>query len=115
MQHTTRCAVSAPPAHAATMSDVAITPTDLCIKCPPSAQPNCRPECPIPVSLPKYGQNKSYDYEVRVSRQRQWSEDMTARFAAGTFTRIQQVLKESESKTDFVRGVERELKRRERK
>lgn len=44
-----------------------------------------------------------------------WSEDMQARFPAGTFERIDEVLEEDEDRTDFVRqAVERELKRRER-
>ena len=39
---------------------------------------------------------------------------MIARFAAGTFTRIEAVLAEDEDRTDFVReAVEREIKRRE--
>jgi hypothetical protein len=50
-----------------------------------------------------------------MSRARQWSENMTARFVAGTFARIRAVLKDGEDRTDFVReAVERELKRRER-
>jgi hypothetical protein len=44
-----------------------------------------------------------------------WSENMQARFPAGTFRRIKAVLKETEERTDFVReAVERELKRREK-
>lgn len=51
-----------------------------------------------------------------VGRPKRWSEDMQARFAAGTFARITAVLTEGEDRTDFVReAVERELKRRERK
>jgi transcriptional regulator NrdR family protein len=51
-----------------------------------------------------------------MSRRREWAENMTARFAAGTFERIATVLKDDEDRTDFVReAVERELKRRERK
>jgi hypothetical protein len=39
---------------------------------------------------------------------------MIARFAAGTFARIEAVLAEDEDRTDFVReAVEREIKRRE--
>jgi hypothetical protein len=50
-----------------------------------------------------------------MSRRREWSENMTARFTAGTFARITAVLKENEDRTDFVReAVERELKRRAR-
>jgi ubiquinone/menaquinone biosynthesis C-methylase UbiE len=46
---------------------------------------------------------------------RRWSEDMQARFPAGTFARIETVLRENEYRMDFVReAVERELKRRER-
>jgi hypothetical protein len=41
---------------------------------------------------------------------------MVARFAAGTFGRIEAVLDDDEDRTDFVRkAVERELRRRERK
>ncbi|WP_395395994.1 YlcI/YnfO family protein (plasmid) [Novosphingobium sp. BL-8A] len=40
---------------------------------------------------------------------------MQARFPAGTFERIGQVLREDEDRTDFVRAaVERELQRREK-
>jgi hypothetical protein len=50
----------------------------------------------------------------RVGRKRRWSEDMTARFPAGTFARIAAVRVGKEDRTDFVReAVERELKRRE--
>lgn len=50
----------------------------------------------------------------RMGRIKRWAEDMQARFAAGTFARISNVLKPSEDRTDFVRdAVERELKRRE--
>lgn len=49
-----------------------------------------------------------------MGRKRLWSEDMQSRFAEGTFARIENVLKEGEDRTDFVReAVERELKRRE--
>ena len=50
-----------------------------------------------------------------MGRPKLWSEESTqARFAKGTFKRIEAVLKEREERTDFVRGaVERELKRRE--
>jgi hypothetical protein len=49
-----------------------------------------------------------------VGRKKRWSEDMQARFKAGTFARIERVLEEEEDRTDFVRqAVERELKRRE--
>jgi hypothetical protein len=47
---------------------------------------------------------------------KRWSEDMQARFKAGTFARIQRVLEEHEDRTDFVRlAVEALLKRREAK
>jgi hypothetical protein len=43
-----------------------------------------------------------------------WSEDMVARFAGGTFARMDAVRGEDEDRTDFIReAVERELKRRE--
>jgi hypothetical protein len=48
-------------------------------------------------------------------RPRKWQEDMQARFPAGTFKRIEAVLREDEDRTDFVReAVEREIARRER-
>jgi hypothetical protein len=48
-----------------------------------------------------------------MARAKLWSEDMQARFPGGTFERIEAVLKDDESRTDFVReAVERELKRR---
>ncbi len=48
-------------------------------------------------------------------RKKQWSEDMEARFIAGTFARIAAVLDEDEDRTDFVRSaVDRELAKRER-
>jgi hypothetical protein len=47
-------------------------------------------------------------------RTQRWSEDMQARFPAGTFERIGSVLRDTEDRTDFVRlAVERELRRRE--
>jgi len=50
----------------------------------------------------------------KVGRPKRWSEDMQARFAAGTFERIETALAEGEDRTDFVRAaVERELLRRE--
>ena len=50
-----------------------------------------------------------------MGRKKLWSEDMIARFAAGTFERITRVLVGKEDRTDFVReAVERELRRRER-
>jgi hypothetical protein len=51
-----------------------------------------------------------------MARKKRWSEDMQARFPAGTFERISKVLADYEDRTDFVReAVERELKRREAK
>lgn len=51
-----------------------------------------------------------------MGRKKMWAEDMQARFAEGTFHRIEAVLESGEDRTDFVRAaVERELKRRERK
>jgi len=47
-------------------------------------------------------------------RPKEFSEDMRARFAPGTFKRIEAVLKKDEDRTAFVRkAVERELLRRE--
>lgn len=51
----------------------------------------------------------------RMGRKKQWAEDMQARFAEGTFTRISAVLRDGEDRTDFVRtAVEREIDARER-
>lgn len=51
-----------------------------------------------------------------MGRAKKWSEDMQARFPAGTFSRIEAVLYDGEDRTDLIReAVERELKRRERK
>lgn len=51
-----------------------------------------------------------------MGRTKRWAEDMQARFAEGTFDRIQAVLGENEDRTDFIReAVERELRRRERR
>lgn len=59
--------------------------------------------------------NTSYEKKA-MGRKKLWAEDMQARFAEGTFERIEAVLTEGEDRTDFVReAVERELKRRERK
>lgn len=53
---------------------------------------------------------------ARVGRKKQWSEDMVARFAEGTFERIAAVLAVGEDRTDFVRSaVDVELKRREKR
>lgn len=50
----------------------------------------------------------------RMGRPKQWAENMSGRFPAGTFKRIEAVLREDEDRTDFVReAVERELVRRE--
>ncbi len=50
-----------------------------------------------------------------MGRLKRWAEDMQARFAEGTFDRIDSALKEGETRTDFVReAVEQLLKRRER-
>lgn len=52
---------------------------------------------------------------ARVGRKKRWAEDMVARFAEGTFARINGVLTEGEDRTDLVReAVDRELRRRER-
>lgn len=55
-------------------------------------------------------------YEKNVmGRTKKWTEDMQARFAPGTFIRIERVLEDREDRTEFVRiAVERELRRRER-
>lgn len=51
-----------------------------------------------------------------MGRKKMWSEDMAARFAEGTFARMDSVRDEGEDRTDFIReAVERELKRRERR
>lgn len=51
----------------------------------------------------------------RMGRKKQWAEDMQARFAEGTFARINALLRGSEDRTDFVRAaVEREIAARER-
>jgi hypothetical protein len=51
-----------------------------------------------------------------MGRKKLWAEDMVARFAEGTFARMDAVRDETEDRTDFIReAVERELKRRERK
>ena len=50
-----------------------------------------------------------------MGRKKLWAEDMVARFAEGTFKRMDAVREEGEDRTDLVReAVERELKRRER-
>jgi hypothetical protein len=48
-------------------------------------------------------------------RPRRWHENMQARFEAGTFARIASLLKEGETKVDFVNAaVLREIVRREK-
>jgi hypothetical protein len=55
------------------------------------------------------------DTPPRMGRPPLWSENMQARFKAGTFKRIVAALRETEDRTDFVReAVERELARREK-
>lgn len=55
------------------------------------------------------------DTSHRVGRIKRWTEDMQARFPAGTFARIASVLRRKEDRTDFVRSaVEAELRKRER-
>lgn len=55
------------------------------------------------------------DIPSRVGRKKQWTQDMQARFAGGTFERIAAVLVDGEERTEFVRiSVDAELKRRER-
>ncbi len=50
-----------------------------------------------------------------VGRKKKWAEDMTARFAEGTFAKIAEVLMPHEDRTDFVRNaVQKEISRRER-
>lgn len=50
----------------------------------------------------------------RTGRPKLWAENMTTRFALGTFARVAAVLVEGEDRTDFVRvAVEHELRRRE--
>lgn len=52
---------------------------------------------------------------ARVGRKKRWAEDMQARFAEGTFARINATLTDDEDRTDFVReAVDRELRRREK-
>jgi hypothetical protein len=51
-----------------------------------------------------------------MGRKKLWVEEMQARFLAGTFMRISQVLAAEEDRTDFVReAVEKELSYREKK
>ena len=59
-------------------------------------------------------QDRAPGNEIRMARKRKWSEDMQARFRAGTFARIAALLEETEDRTDFVReAVDREITRRE--
>jgi predicted trehalose synthase len=54
-------------------------------------------------------------YEKKMGRIRRWHEDMVARFVEGTIAAIDAVLKENETRTDFIReAVARELRRRSR-
>jgi len=49
-----------------------------------------------------------------MGRKRKWVEDTVARFAEGTFARINAVLGKTEDRTDFIHeAVERALIRRE--
>jgi hypothetical protein len=49
-------------------------------------------------------------------RPRRWHENMQARFEEGTLDRMSAVLKESETKTDFVNAAGiREIERREKR
>lgn len=51
----------------------------------------------------------------RMGRKKKWAEDMQARFAEGTFARINALLRGSEDRTDFVRAaVEREIAARQK-
>jgi hypothetical protein len=51
-----------------------------------------------------------------MGRKKEFSEDMRARFAEGTFDRIAKVLRDGEDRTEFVRtAVEIVIRRRERK
>lgn len=50
-----------------------------------------------------------------MARPKKYVEDMVARFVAGTFARIEAVLRAGEDRADMVRAaVEAELRRRER-
>jgi hypothetical protein len=61
------------------------------------------------------GERKEKVIPGNVGRPRLWHEDMVARFVEGTFAAIDEVLKENETRTDFVReAVARELRRRSR-
>lgn len=62
--------------------------------------------------------NDQPDIEIKrtVGRPRQWDEDMTARFKKGTFARIEALLKDRETKVDFINAaVTREIVRREKR
>jgi hypothetical protein len=51
----------------------------------------------------------------KMGRLKRWHEDMVARFVEGTLAEIDKLLKENETRTDFVReAVARELRRRAR-
>ena len=48
-----------------------------------------------------------------MGRKKLWSEDMGARFADGTFAKIDRLREEDETRTDFVRAaVDHEIERR---
>lgn len=52
---------------------------------------------------------------TQMARKKKFHDEALARFPAGTFDRIEQVLSPIEDRTDFFReAVERELSRRER-
>jgi hypothetical protein len=52
---------------------------------------------------------------ARMGRKKRWHDVMGAKFPAGTFDRIAEVLGEDEDRTDFVRlAVEREIERRQK-
>lgn len=49
-----------------------------------------------------------------MGRKREWCEDMRARFASGTFQRIDSVMRPKQARTDYVRqAVESALERDE--
>ncbi|HSI42014.1 MAG TPA: hypothetical protein VLA00_15840 [Xanthobacteraceae bacterium] len=57
-----------------------------------------------------------YAFPVRVGRKKQWTERITLPLAEGTTSRIDALLTPGEVRLDLIReGIDRELKRRERK
>jgi len=46
--------------------------------------------------------------EVGVGRRKRWTEEMQARFEAGTFASIAAVLRDGEDRTEFVRAAVRD-------